>query len=81
MPNILKPVGFVDFTNPGLREWNWPRLAATLKCPLEPNMEQYLSKEELARIKLDPEGEMAARRMFGLAVATTELPDLDEVQH
>ncbi|KAK3106099.1 hypothetical protein FSP39_012705 [Pinctada imbricata] len=77
MPNILRAVNFVDFTNPGLRDWNWPRLAAVLKCPLEPDIETYMNKEELAKIKMSPDGYKQARDMFALRVALTDFKDFE----
>nr|AMQ81593.1 myeloid differentiation factor 88 [Pinctada fucata] len=77
MPNILRAVNFVDFTNPGLRDWNWPRLAAVLKCPLEPDIETYMNKEELAKIKMSPDGYKQVRDMFALSVALTDFKDFE----
>ncbi|XP_055995949.1 myeloid differentiation primary response protein MyD88-like isoform X2 [Ostrea edulis] len=77
MPNILKSVSFVDFTNPGLRDWNWPRLNAVLQCPLEPDPLAYMSEKELEELKLNA-GDLTTRSWWSTGVLTMNFPEESE---
>ncbi|XP_062580777.1 myeloid differentiation primary response protein MyD88-like [Saccostrea cucullata] len=77
MPDILRSVSFVDFTNPGLRDWNWPRLSAVLQCPLNPDPRDYMSQEELEELKLNA-GDLTTRGWWSTGVLTMNFPEESE---
>ena len=77
MPDILRAVSFVDFTNPGLRDWNWPRLHAVLQCPLKPDPRDYMSEAELEELKLNA-GNLTARSWWSTGVLTMNFPEESE---
>jgi hypothetical protein len=64
MPNILRPLSFVDFANPGLREWNWPRLHAVLKCPLNPDPRDFSATESEMEELMLKAGDLNTRRLW-----------------
>lgn len=74
MPDILRAVSFVDFTNPGLRDWNWPRLNAVLQCPLNPDPRDYMSEAELEELKLNA-GDITKRMWYATGVLTMNFPE------
>ncbi|XP_052683946.1 myeloid differentiation primary response protein MyD88-like [Crassostrea angulata] len=77
MPDILRAVSFVDFTNPGLRDWNWPRLNAVLRCPLNPDPRDYMSEAELEELKLNA-GVITKRMWYSTGVLTMNFPEESE---
>jgi len=77
IPLILNFVGIVNFTNPHQREWVWPRVAATIKCPLIPSMEDYLCTiDDLKNLRYNTKA--VSHMLFGLGVACQEYNDEDE---
>lgn len=69
-------VGIVDYTNPQLHEWVWPRVAATIKCPLIPSMEDYLcTVDDLKKMRYNTTA--VSHMLFGLGVACQEYKDED----
>jgi len=67
----------VNFTNPHQREWVWPRVAATIKCPLIPSMEDYqCTIDDLKNLRYNTKA--VSHMLFGLGVACQEYNDEDE---
>lgn len=76
IPSILKIVTVCDFTKEETIEWAWPRVAAVLKSPLNPDPRQYsVSPETLKDIKLDTEFANIPKAFWALTVATMPFPD------
>lgn len=79
VPLILNFVGVVQFTNLQQREWVWPRVAATIKCPLIPNIEDWqCTIDDLKNMRYHTK---AVAHMFsGLAIACQEFKDEGELE-
>lgn len=77
IPLILNFVGIVNFSNPEQREWVWPRVAATIKCPLIPSMQDYqCTIDDLKNMRYNTKA--VSHMLFGLGVACQEYKEEDE---
>ena len=77
VPLILNFVGTVDFSNPMQREWVWPRVAATIKCPIIPDMKDWQATiDDLKNMRYNTKA--VSHMWYGLTVACTEFPEEDE---
>lgn len=70
-------VGTVNFTNPMQREWVWPRVAATIKCPLVPSIQDWqCTIDDLKNMKYD--SKHVQHLLYGIGVACQEFPPEEE---
>nr|QEJ65603.1 myeloid differentiation factor 88 [Mimachlamys nobilis] len=84
VPNILNFVAPAPFYNVGIRHWQWPRVAATIKSELLPDPETWLPEYDAWNIKLDT-ADITKRELWGVTLATqiypeekpVEVPDVD----
>ncbi|XP_076093173.1 myeloid differentiation primary response protein MyD88-like [Mytilus galloprovincialis] len=77
IPLILNFVGTVNFTNPMQREWVWPRVAATIKCPLVPSIQDWqCTIDDLKNMKYD--SKHVQHLLYGIGVACQEFPPEEE---
>ncbi|XP_048781437.2 myeloid differentiation primary response protein MyD88-like [Ostrea edulis] len=73
VPNIIRPLSYVDFVRPEVRDWSWPRLHAVLKRPQHPNPRDYNSEVEMKELILDA-GDRSTRSLWSTGVLTTNFP-------
>nr|ABB76627.1 MyD88 [Azumapecten farreri] len=77
-PSILNFVAPAPFYNVGIRDWQWPRVAATIKSELRPDPETWLPKVDAWNIALDT-SDVTKRELWGITVATQIYPEEDPV--
>nr|AKN04685.1 MyD88-1 [Mizuhopecten yessoensis] len=74
VPSILNFVAPAPFYNVGIRHWQWPRVAATIKSELRPDPETWMPTVDAWNIALDT-SDLTKRELWGITVATQVYPE------
>lgn len=78
-PNILNFVSPAPFYNPGIRQWQWPRVAATIKSELLPDRETWEPEVDAWNIALDT-SDKTKRELWGITIASQVYPEEDIIK-
>ncbi|XP_060068013.1 myeloid differentiation primary response protein MyD88-like [Ylistrum balloti] len=73
-PDILNFVASAPFYNQGIRQWQWPRVVATIKSELRPDRQTWLPEVDAWNIALDT-SDVTKRELWTLTIATQVYPD------